>query len=192
MCVYSIKHIWMNANEWVLSGASYESPWVYLKCLVYVSETNIKTISKKWVFIASLFSQMESNFLLWRKSCTISSIFGDYQWHLTGGLVLEDFFLVKNCSLTMFGLMTFFSLFKLKLWNVSNRIQIFSERKLLANDWAVTGRCQMGIRCPVLTAFEYLNCRLSFANLSFWSEVIGFCLCIFISFCEACVKGNVP
>lgn len=119
--------------------------------------------SKNWIVIASLFSQLESNFLLWRKSCTISSIFGEYQWHLTGGLVQELFFFVKNSSLTIFGLMTFFFLFlscNCGMW--ATKYRFFSERKLLANDWAVTGRCQMGIRCPVLTAFEHLNCHLCF------------------------------
>lgn len=130
--------------------------------------------------MVSLFSSlMESNFLFWRKSCAIRSIFNEYQWYLIGKRSGRDFFFFfckwKILFLRTYGLMPFF----LSRWNFSSRnasirIRIFLKENLLADDWAVTRtlfQCQMGIRCPVLIDFQHLTAICSFVNLSLiWSN----------------------
>lgn len=55
--------------------------------------------------------------------------------------------------------------------------------------WQGGAKWELGAQLSPLLSILTAVC--SFVNSSFWSEVIGFCLYIFISFCEACVKGNV-
>ena len=80
---------------------NYESLGAYLNsvCFKFQKQTSNKK-QWKWIYTVSLFSQMESNFLFWRKSCTVSIIFSEYQWYLIGKPMEEDFlsekFFCKN------------------------------------------------------------------------------------------------
>lgn len=171
MYICSIKHVWMNAKQWLIKCNSLQKSWDFLGLLSkqwYCEFQKQTSTRNQWrlIYMVSHFSsQMKSDSLFWRKSYATDNIFGEYQWFLIIKPV-QRLLPVKNYFVRTFGLMSFFLAENAGSVNrnASIRIQIF-PREPLANDWEDCFKCQMRISCPVLTSFQYLTAVCSFVNL---------------------------